>query len=84
MNYFRQCKIAIANIKGGPLAPKLKGRVMMEEVPGGTMVYVYIEGLPPYKPAQGDQAPIGPHGFHIHENGDCTVGDPKNPFQGAG
>jgi Cu/Zn superoxide dismutase len=26
----------------------------------------------------------GWHGFHIHETGDCTVGDEANPFQAAG
>jgi len=28
--------------------------------------------------------PIGPHGFHIHEFGDCQIGDPADPFQAVG
>ncbi|MGH9164137.1 MAG: superoxide dismutase family protein, partial [Acidimicrobiales bacterium] len=26
----------------------------------------------------------GWHGFHVHTKGDCSVGDPANPFTGAG
>lgn len=26
----------------------------------------------------------GFHGMHVHEKGNCTVGDPKNPFTAAG
>lgn len=78
------CKIAVADIKGGPLAPDIKGRVILKDVQGGTMVYVNVSGLPPYQPGRGNKDPIGPHGFHIHEKGDCTVGNPKDPFQGAG
>lgn len=81
MNYFPQ---AIAYIKGGPLAPTIYGIVCFQDVPEGTMVHANITGLPPYKPAVGNQNPIGPHGFHIHENGSCEVGDPSDPFQAAG
>lgn len=76
--------IPSAYIKGGPLAPNLKGIVYFYDVAGGTEVCTYIEGLPPYQPAQGDQAPIGPFGFHIHENDTCAVGDPTDPFMAAG
>ncbi len=75
---------AVAKIKGGPLAPELTGYVYFWDIPGGTQVLAAISGLPPYQPASGDQAPIGPHGFHLHEFGDCSVGDPLNPFQAAG
>jgi Cu-Zn family superoxide dismutase len=27
---------------------------------------------------------VGPHGFHLHEFGDCAVGDPAEPFKAAG
>ncbi len=77
-------KTAKAYIKGGPLAPDLSGIVTFQEVVGGTWVCVEINGLPPYKPGNEEKSPIGPHGFHIHENGNCSVGDPKNPFQAAG
>jgi Cu-Zn family superoxide dismutase len=75
---------AIAHIVGGPLAPQLKGTVLFEDAPGGTRVTVEVTGLPSYQPAQGDKDPVGPHGFHIHEFGNCEVGDPENPFQAAG
>lgn len=69
---------------GGPLAPQITGVVRFKNVPGGSWVYVDVNGLPPYQPAPEDGEPIGPHGFHIHEIGDCTVGDPQDPIQAAG
>lgn len=75
---------AIAYLKGGPLAPKIRGVVYFTPIPGGIWVYTRVYGLPPYQPAKDGQPPIGPHGFHIHEGGTCCVGDPKDPFQEAG
>ncbi len=75
---------SMTEIRGGPLAPQLYGIITFSQVSGGTEVYVEVWGLPPYKPAQGEKQPIGPHGFHIHENGNCEVGNPENPFQAAG
>lgn len=75
---------AIAYIKGGPLAPGIKGVVTFRAVPGGTEVSANINGLPQYQPAQGNRAPIGPHGFHLHECGSCAVGNPEDPFMKAG
>ena len=75
---------AIANIRGGPLRPQIQGVVIFYKVKSGTWVCVEVKGLPPYKRAANGQNPIGPHGFHIHEFGSCEVGDPENPFQGAG
>ncbi len=75
---------AFARIQGGPLAPNLTGYVVFTDVPYGTQVFVEVTGLPPYQPATANQQPIGPHGFHIHNNGVCEVGDPANPFQAAG
>ncbi|MEG6586245.1 superoxide dismutase family protein [Dendrosporobacter sp. 1207_IL3150] len=77
-------RTAIARIKGGPLAPNIRGMVVFRDVPGGTEVAVDVSGLPPYRPAQGNRAPIGPHGFHLHENGSCEIGDAENPFTAAG
>jgi Cu-Zn family superoxide dismutase len=74
----------IARVKGGPLAPEILGIVLFRDVPGGTEVCADITGLPPYKPAKGSQAPIGPHGFHIHEVGNCEIGEPQDPFKAAG
>lgn len=76
--------VAVAVIKGGPLAPQLKGRVLFRDVPGGTWICVRVEGLPAYKPGENGKQPVGPHGFHIHENGNCEVGDPNEPFKAAG
>lgn len=75
---------AIAYVRGGPLEHNIRGVVRFYDVPGGTQVFVQMRGLPLYKAAQGDNPPIGPHGFHIHENGSCLVGNPDNPFQAAG
>lgn len=72
---------AVAVIQGGPLAPGLKGTVEFRRFGGGTLVSVRVSGLPPYRPGT---PPIGPHGFHLHEFGECAVGDPQNPFQAAG
>lgn len=68
------CKNAISYIKGGPLYSKVEGVVLFQDVPGGTAVYVNITGLPDYQSAKGEKAPIGPHGFHIHQFGNCNVG----------
>lgn len=77
-------KKAIAYIKGGPLAPKLRGIVKFTEAPGGTKVSVEVNGLPEFKAASKGSPQVGPHGFHIHENGNCTVGNPEDPFMAAG
>ncbi|WZL74558.1 superoxide dismutase family protein [Clostridiaceae bacterium 35-E11] len=84
MNIRTSATMARANITGGPLAPEIRGYVFFRDVPGGTVIYANISGLPSYQPAENDKAPIGPHGFHIHENGNCAIGDPENPFQAAG
>lgn len=83
MNYQEIPKMAVAKVQGGPLAPKIKGEVMFQEVPEGVMVYAYITGLPDYSSNSNGKS-IGPHGFHIHENGNCTVGNQNDPFQAAG
>jgi len=75
---------ATARIKGGPLRPQISGTVQFQNLQNGTWVCVEVNGLPPYQPASGNQSPVGPHGFHIHEFGNCEVGDPQNPFQAAG
>lgn len=76
--------IAYAVMRGGPLAPEISGVVWFADAEGGTDVSVKVNGLPPYRPAQNGEPPIGPYGFHIHEYGNCEVGDPQNPFTAAG
>ncbi|GGJ93989.1 hypothetical protein GCM10007063_15630 [Lentibacillus kapialis] len=80
----RDPESAYAQISGSKLAPYLQGYVLFKDVPNGAEVTVEVIGLPKYRPAHGDVAPIGPHGFHIHENGDCAMGDETDPFQQAG
>ncbi|HHU93223.1 MAG TPA: superoxide dismutase family protein [Halanaerobiaceae bacterium] len=72
-----------ANLRGGPLAPSIRGVVNFYNAPGGTLVCADIRGLPPYQAAT-NANPVGPHGFHLHENGTCEIGDPDNPFLAAG
>lgn len=73
-----------AKIKGGNLYPEIEGVIFFDEVEGGTEVLVEVCGLPEYVPGNEDTQPIGPHGFHIHENGICEIEDPDNPFESAG
>ena len=75
---------AMAIIRGGPLAPQIRGIVYFIDIPGGTGVYVSVTGLPPYQPASDGKQPIGPHGFHIHESGNCQEGSHDDPFKEAG
>lgn len=76
--------VAIAKVKGGPLRPQIEGIVRFYRVPCGTFVCAHITGLPPYQPSADGKAPVRPHGFHIHECGNCEIGDPQDPFQAAG
>jgi superoxide dismutase, Cu-Zn family len=75
---------ALARMQGGPLAPRLSGVVEFRRVPFGTWVSISVDGLPGYQPAADGKLPVGPHGFHIHEHGNCDVGDPAKPFEAAG
>lgn len=75
---------ALAEIRGSDLAPNLRGYVIFTDVPYGSEVFVEVEGLPNYKPAEAGRNPIGPHGFHIHQHGTCKMGDPNDPFKEAG
>lgn len=75
---------AIAYVFGGPLAPGISGTVKFIPADGGTLVQADIRGLPDFKPGTESEAQIGPFGFHIHENGSCSIGDVQNPFTAAG
>jgi len=76
--------IAVANIYGSTIVPNLKGTVWFKDVVGGVEVCVNVSGLPPYQPARNGKQPVGPHGFHIHEFGNCSMHGPESPFQSAG
>lgn len=75
---------AVSFISGGPLAPDINGIVVFTDVPGGAEVSVEIFGLPLYSPAVNGSGPMGPLGFHIHENGTCDEGSADDPFTAAG
>lgn len=80
----RKRGIVKAYIRGGPGYNNIRGIVKFIPYKNGTIVFVKVSGLPPYTPAQNTAPPIGPFGFHIHQNGTCIVGDPCNPFEAAG
>lgn len=75
---------ASAVVNGGPLAPDVKGVVYFRDVTDGVVVCINVKGLPAFQPGTADNPPVGPHGFHLHENGNCEIGDPTNPFTAAG
>ena len=82
---YNNCRcMAVANIFGGPIRPQIIGEVIIRDAYYGALVYVNIHGLPPYQPAKGDENPIGPFGFHIHEFGNCSIGKSNDPFKDAG
>ncbi len=76
--------MACAIIKGSDKYPNINGVVYFADVPGGVEVHTEITGLPSYSPASGSNSPIGPHGFHIHEIGDCSPMDFKKAFTSTG
>jgi len=81
---FSDNRLAYAIIEAGPDYPSVSGFVTFTAVPGGVRVCANITGLPSYKPAAEGKQPVGPFGFHIHEKGNCGVGDPAKPFEGCG
>lgn len=70
---------AVADIIGGPLAPRLYGKVGFFVTPLGVLVAAEIWGLP-----KGDRpCGGGVFGFHIHEGESCT-GNVSDPFANTG
>ena len=69
---------AYAQIKGGPLAPCIKGTIYLYQLEDGVYVKAYITGIP-----NTNNKTSSFHGFHIHEIGDCTVGNKNDPFTNA-
>ena len=54
---------AVACVRGGIDAPKLRGTVRFYAIPGGTLVTAEVSGLP--------ENDTGFFAFHIHEGSDC-------------
>ena len=69
---------AYAKIKGGPLGPCIKGMIYLYQLEDGVYIKAYITGIPNI-----NNQTSSFHGFHIHEVGDCSVGDENNPFTAA-
>ena len=59
----------------------INGVVYFDELYRGTMVTAHIRGLPPFSR---NGRIIGPHGFHIYVNGECTQGKPDNTHLNTG
>ena len=69
---------AYAQIKGGPLASCIKGTIYLYQLEDGVYVKAYITGIP-----NTNNQTSSFHGLHIHEIGDCTVGNKNDPFTNA-
>ena len=63
---------------GGPLAPCIVGDVFLYQLEEGVYIKAYITGIPNI-----NNQTSSFHGFHIHEVGDCTVGNANDPFTAA-
>lgn len=74
-NYNPSKPDAYAKIQGGPLGPCIKGMVYLYQLDQGVYVKAYITGIP-----NKNNQTSSFHGFHIHEVGDCSVGNEKEPF----
>ncbi|MFR8868589.1 superoxide dismutase family protein [Paeniclostridium sordellii] len=77
-NYSPSKPDAYAKIKGGPLAPCINGIVYLYQLEEGVYLKAYITGIPNI-----NNQTSSFHGFHIHEVGDCTVGNESDPFTAA-
>lgn len=62
---------AIACVRGGIDAPKLRGTVRFYAIPDGTLVTAEVSGLP--------ENDTGFFAFHIHEGSDCGGTDFRIP-----
>lgn len=69
---------AYARMIGGPLAPCIIGDVFLYQLKKGVYIKAYITGIPKI-----NNQTSSFHGFHIHEVGDCTVGNLNDPFTDA-
>ncbi|WP_346929446.1 superoxide dismutase family protein [Clostridium sp.] len=72
---------AFALIQGGPLAPEIRGKALFYPISDGIFLRIYVEGIPKFT---SEGKPSLFHGFHIHEFGNCSVGNPTDPFMSAG
>lgn len=71
---------AISYLKGNSKNPKLKGSVEFFPWSTGSILKLEIVGLP-----TGDEENVNNFfAFHIHEKGNCELGDISNPFPKTG
>lgn len=69
---------AYAKMKGGPLAPCIRGTIYLYQLEEGVYIKAYITGIP-----SNNNQDSSFHGFHIHEIGDCSIGESNSPFMAA-
>ncbi|HBL83867.1 MAG: superoxide dismutase [Clostridiales bacterium GWF2_38_85] len=80
----KKASVAYATLKGNPKYPEIHGLVIFRNVKDGVIVSAEVEDLPEYQPATATSQPIGPFGFHLHENGDCDMQPNEGAFMAAG
>lgn len=81
MNHGMPEPTAYAVIEGGPLAPEMSGKAMFCSLTDGTLLKICIKGIPRYT---SEGKPSLFHGLHIHELGNCNIGDATAPFKASG
>ncbi|GAA0776643.1 superoxide dismutase family protein [Clostridium subterminale] len=72
---------AFALIEGGPLGPEISGKALFYPLSDGIFLRICVNGIPKYT---SEGKPSLFHGFHIHEFGNCSIGNPTDPFMSAG
>lgn len=72
---------AYAKLRGGTIAPCINGDIFFYQLQDGVYIKAYITGIPTKK-SNGEESHF--HGFHIHQNGDCSVGTSHAPFPSTG
>lgn len=80
-SYKHQYPTAIAFINGNENNSSIKGEVLFYQLENGVYIRAYIIGLPKVN-SKGEAVRF--HGFHIHENGNCSQNSSDEPFPFTG